>query len=201
MMAHRRSLFALLIACAGVLVACGGDEGPDASTQTTTTVGSIETTTTTPCEVADATTDAKSSPGPSSGTTLLTDVRTGRQTCADRVVFEFREGPMPESYTVEYQPGPFSLGESDQPVAVAGSSFLVVRFLQASGVDDESSAQFVQTYTGPESLKPTDLAHVVEVRRIEDFENVLIWVIGLDSTRPFSVGVLDGPPRFYLDIA
>jgi len=200
MRAPRLGLIAIVM-FAFTVTACS-DDTPSATTQTTTTVAPPATTSTTSaCSTSGVDTGSKSNPGPSSGTSLLTDVRAGRQPCADRVVFEFQPGPKPESYTVEYQPGPFALGESEQTVTIAGSSFLVVRFMQASGVDDESTSQLVTTYTGPESLHPSGLTHVTEVRRIEDFENVLVWVIGLDSTQPFSVGVLDGPPRLYVDIA
>ena len=115
-------------------------------------------------------------------------------------MFDFRAGAS-LTYTVEYQPGPtFSLGESDQTTTVEGSAFLVVRFAPGSGVD-LSGPEFVQTYTGPESIRPSGLTHVREIRRISDFEAVLIWVIGLDGEQPFTVGVLDGPPRLYIDVA
>jgi hypothetical protein len=130
---------------------------------------------------------------------LLTAVRTGRHSCADRVTFEFRDGA-PPAYTVEYQKGPFAMGESGQPLAIQGTAFLVVRFPHASGLD-LTSPSASRTYTGPASLVPSGLAHVREVRRLEDFEAVLVWVIGLDATRPFSVNVLTSPPRIYVDIA
>jgi hypothetical protein len=129
---------------------------------------------------------------------LHTDVRTGRQPCADRVVFEFRDGAAP-AYTAEYRTGPFTFGESGLPITIQGSAFIVITFPHASGVD-LSQPTAPQTYTGPESIVPTGLTHVREVRRLEDFEAVLVWVIGLDATRPFTVGTLTGPPRVYLDI-
>jgi hypothetical protein len=187
-----------ILACTCTLVACS-DNTPSATTQTTTTVAPPgSTSTTSACSVSGVDTGSKTANG-TGGRGLLTDVRTGRQPCADRIVFDFREGGRP-SYTVEYQPGPFGLGESDQTVTIDGSAFLVVRFEPASGVD-LNDPSVPRTYTGPESLHPTGLAHVREIRQIEDFEAVLIWVIGLDGTRPFSVGVLDGPPRVYVDVA
>ena len=196
---YRITVIALLTS-ASLLAGCTGDDKPQVSTQTTTTEASAETTTSTSaCSVSGVNTDQKTANG--DGTiALLTDVRSGRQPCADRVVFDFRAGTRP-SYTVEYQTGPtFALGESEQTVTVEGSAFLVVRFEPGAGVD-LSGPQFVETYTGPASIHPTGLSHVREIRRIEDFEAVLIWVIGLDTTRPFSVGVLDGPPRVYVDIS
>jgi hypothetical protein len=182
-----------------LLTACGGGSGNDVSTNgsTTSTSSTTSTTSTTGCSLPGADTGSKSATGPDT-VSLLTQVRTGGQPCADRVTFEFRDGS-PPAYTVEYQTGPFTQGESGQPLAVQGSAFLVVHFPHASGFD-LTSPNGSPTYTGPESIVPTGLAHIRDVRRLEDFEAVLVWVIGLDSTRPFTVGVLDGPPRIYIDI-
>ena len=203
MQAHRRwRLVAGIVACVSLLAACNGDDGPKVSTQPTTTtveVSGSTTTTTRECSVPGATVDPKTGTGATT-ISLLTDVRTGRQPCADRVVFDFRDGSRP-TYSVEYRPGPtFALGQSDQTTTVEGNAFLVIRFDAASGVD-LSGPQFVETYTGPASIRPSGLTHVTEIRRIEDFEAVLVWVIGLDASRPFTVGALDGPPRIYVDIA
>ena len=181
------------------MAACANDGSKVTSQGTTTTAASSGTTTTTSaCSVSGVDPGSKSAGG-TGANVLLTDVRTGRQPCADRVVFDFRNGRPP--YTVEYQPGPtFALGESDQTITVEGSAFLVVRVEHAAGVD-LSDPSAPQTYTGPESIHPNGLTHVREIRRTEDFEGVLIWVIGVDATRPFSVGVLDGPSRVYVDIA
>ena len=185
------------VLAAVVLASCNGDD-PKVSTGGTTTSSSEATTTSSGlCSLAGATTDAKTGAGPDT-VSLHTDLRTGSQECADRVVFEFRDGAAP-AYTVEYRSGPFTFGESGMPLTVRGSSFLVITFPHASGVD-LSDPSAPQTYTGPESIVPTGLAHVREVRRLEDFEAVLVWVIGLDSTRPFTVGALTGPPRVYIDI-
>jgi hypothetical protein len=199
-MQTNRRVVATLIACvalASVLAACSNDSGTQVSTDGSTTSTSSAATTTTTCSLNSASTDSKSGSGPDT-VSLLTQVRTGTRPCADRVTFQFRDGS-PPAYTVAYEPGPFTLGESGQPLTVQGSAFLVVRFPHASGVD-LTSPDVTPTYTGPESIVPTGLAHVREVRRLEDFEAVLVWVIGVDGTQPFTVGVLDGPPRVYLDI-
>ena len=80
-----------------------------------------------------------------------------------------------------------------------GPPILVVRLAPASGVD-LSTPDAAPTYTGPASIVPSGLAHVREIRRIEDFEANLVWVIGLDAQRPFEVGTLTGPPRVYIDV-
>jgi hypothetical protein len=192
------ALVAVLVATVSLLAACSNDDNSVSTSGTTTTSNEPITTSSGPCALAGATPDTKSGGTASSDVSLLTAVRTGRRPCADRITFEFRDGAPPE-YTVEYQPGPFELGESGMPLTVQGSSFLVVRFPHSSGVDlNDPTAP--ATYTGPDSIIPTGLAHAREVRKFEDFEAVLQWVIGLDGTRPFTVGVLDGPPRVYIDI-
>lgn len=190
---------ALVVALVGA--ACG-DDGAEVSTEpsTTSTEGTTSTTSTTTtggCTPGGASSGTATAPG-TGPVALLTAVRTGRQPCADRVVFEFRGAAAP-GYTVEYQPGPFTAGESEQPLAVAGNAFLVVRLEPASGVDLMSSSA-EPTYTGPAVLSPSGLPHVREVRRLSDFEAQLVWVIGLDRVQPFSVHTLDGPTRVYVDI-
>ena len=195
----RSTAFVVVIASISLLAACSGDDKNVSTGSVTTTTSERTTTTSAPCTSADATTDAKTGGTTVMDVSLLTDVRTGRQPCTDRVTFEFRDGVPPE-YRIEYESGPFSFGESGMPVTIQGSAFLVVVFPHSSGVDLTDPAATV-TYTGPDSIIPTGLTHVAEVRKIEDFEAVLRWVIGLDSTRPFTVGVLDGPPRVYIDFS
>ncbi len=195
----RATAFVVVVMSMSLLVACSGDAKFVSTGSVTTTTNEPTTTTSVPCSSTDATTDAKTGGSTVMDVSLLTDVRTGLQPCSDRVTFEFRNGVTPE-YRIEYESGPFSFGESGMPVTIQGSAFLVVVFPHASGFDLTDPAA-TASYTGPESIIPTGLTHVAEVRRIEDFEAVLRWVIGLDTARPFTVGVLDGPPRVYLDFS
>ena len=196
-----RALAAVAVALALVGAACGGGDDQEVHAGGGTTTTNSSTVTSSPSTsgacAGGGGTDSRSAPAVATSPALLTDVRTGRQSCADRVVFQF-DGDAP-GYTVEYQPGPFSAGESGQPVTIAGSAFLVLRFQPASGVDlNQPSAP--PTYTGPPTITPTGLTHVREVRRLEDFEAVMTWVIGLDSMRPFTVATLGSPTRVYVDV-
>jgi hypothetical protein len=200
---HRRSLLTAALTLALVAAACSGDDGAEVRTESTSTSAeatttTAATTTTGGCSIDGASPGTAAAPG-TGGVALLTAVRTGRQPCADRVVFEFRGATAP-GYTIEYQPGPFTAGESEQPLAVAGDAYLVVRLEPASGVD-LTSPTAEPTYTGPAVLTPSGLSHVREVRRLSDFEAQLVWVIGLDGVHPFAVHTLDGPTRVYVDIA
>src|SRR4051794_31048364 len=124
-----RALAAVTVALAVLGVACGGgdDQEVHAGGATTTTASSAATTTATTsgCTAAGST-DARQAAATGSEAAHLTAVRTGRQPCADRVVFEL-DGATP-GYSVSYQPGPFTFGESGQPITIAGSAFLVLRF-------------------------------------------------------------------------
>lgn len=68
----------------------------------------------------------------------------------------------------------------------------------ASGVD-LSGDQMVETYRGPEELKPGFPA-LVELQHAGDFENVLSWGIGLTGPRCVKASRLTAPLRLVLDI-
>jgi hypothetical protein len=94
--------------------------------------------------------------------------------CVDEVTFKF-SSTVP-GWTISYQTGPLTLEPSAQPVTVAGSAYLVVQFANASGSGSDAT-----------DLVPQPPVGVREVRKVQDFEGVVTWVIGLDSERPFGV--------------
>jgi len=195
-----RPFGAVVVACALALGACGGNDANVRTEGTTSPSSTTSSTSTTappaPCTLPGADTNTKSGVG-DANLAYLTDVRFGRQTCADRVVFEFRDGT--PGYSFEYQPGPFTFGESGEPVVIAGSSYLVVRLAPAAGVD-LAQPDAPATYDGPAQITPQGLVHVREIRRLSDFEGEIMWVIGLDGARPFTTAALSGPARVYVDI-
>ena len=204
---HRIAAFLAPALAAGVLLAaCGGGSGDSKAVDagnatattdaTTTTAGAGGATTT--CSLPGAATTPQATPA-TDPASLLTAVRTAVHEGCDRIVFEFRDGA-PPGYTVEYRPGPFNKGESNEPLEVQGSAYLVVRFDKASGAD-LSSPTANPTYTGPRSLTNLGLGHAVEVVNSEDFEGILTWVIGLDGQRPFTVSTLTSPPRVVVDVS
>lgn len=185
-MVKSRLLFAILLAASlaggvaiGLLV--GGDRDDHAEAgDTTTTVA--------PCTLAEATIDAKERaaiPGADKGAALLEDLHVGVDAGCDVVDFTFRAGTGAPGVQVEYS-ADVPTGPSGHPIPVAGSAFLSVRFHPAAGVDLQAPDAPL-TYLGPLSLTPSGSDHVRQVQRVEDFEGVLVWVIGLDSTRPFTV--------------
>ena len=76
-------------------------------------------------------------------------------------------------------PGLSSSSHPVSPVSVAGGTFLVVRLDHAN------------TFSVPAS-PAVDSPIVREIRKTQDFEGVITWVIGLDTQRPFGVSTDPG---------
>jgi hypothetical protein len=187
---------ALALALLFLLASCGGDGGPKSAT-TTTRNGSPSSTTAGPATTTreGASTSPVSVPARQPVAHLVA-VRAAHQPGSDRVVFEFTE--QVPGYKVAYSPRPI-VGTSGQEVAVAGGAVLVVRMEQASGADlggDQASA----TYKGPARFKPTGASAVQELARVEDFEAVLTWAVGVAAEAPYKVSTLSGPPRLVIDV-
>jgi hypothetical protein len=118
----------------------------------------------------------------------------GLHECFERVVIELQgSGPFP-GWSVEYRDDPVQLGESNETVYLRGEATLLVRL--------GSWMQTIESegYQGEWDLFPTNVAHIAELRLIENWEGVAIWAIGVDQQRPFAVTVLNDPPRLVIDI-
>ena len=164
---------------------------PTTTATTPTTVGT--TTTTFPGDTGD-----ESAPRSGSPTGLLTTIRHAQRDGFTRVVFDFAGTDGLPAYDIGYAAGPFR-NMGDELVEVDGTAFLRVRFEPASRVD-LSVDPFAYSYTGPNRFSPGTIS-VEEVVLLEDFEAIMIWIIGLTAEKPFRVGTLTGPPRIYIDIA
>ncbi|HEX4979722.1 MAG TPA: hypothetical protein VFV35_06635 [Acidimicrobiales bacterium] len=136
---------------------------------------------------------------PESHVLEMTALHTGAGECWERVVFDFRdEAGAPDanvSFEVGYASPPFS-GPSGEPVPVAGQAHLQIVFRGARTYSQDGAP----VYTGPREVRPAGLSAVREVQLVEDFEAVLVWVVGLDRRRQFNVYQLDRPDRLVLDI-
>jgi hypothetical protein len=128
---------------------------------------------------------------------VLRDVRYAADAdgCRERVTFVF-DSPSPDApgYRVEYQPGPFTQDASGEPVPVAGAAFVVVRLEPAWGYDFERNEP---SYTGPRRIPGSGL--VTEIVETGDFEAVMSWVIGLETSQPFEVEA-EGAPDHQLTV-
>jgi hypothetical protein len=189
-----------------VLAGCGGGDSKAVSTDKASGTSSAPAPASTPaagtasvtCTLPGAGTAAQSTAA-TEPTALLTDLKASMNDGCDRVVFQFRDGSAP-GYDVSYKPGPFNKGQSNEPLDVQGSAYLVVRFDKASGVD-MTSPMGSPTYTGSRAMTNLGLTHAVEVTNAEDFEGIMTWVIGLDAQRPFKVTTLSSPPRVVVDVS
>lgn len=149
---------------------------------TTTTFGGATATVSNPTIVG--------SPGPH-----LTDLRVGDHPDYVRMVFDLSGDGTP-LYTVGYETPPFS-GASGEPIPVDGTAFLAVRLFPALRYDIDT---MVPTYTGELVIEP-GLEPISQIVFIDDFEAMMVWVIGLTAEQPFTVDVLQEPLRLVIDIA
>jgi hypothetical protein len=190
---------AVIIGCCGALVlgACGGSNKTTVSTDPTTVSGSSTTTTTVglsttslPCQPLPIPTTPVTSPA-TAQPSLLTDVKELGDDCVDHVIFDFNgKGTDPPGYTVTYGSAPFVGDASGAPIAVAGSAFVVVKVEPGYGYDFATGKP---TYGGPKSVPVGHTNHVRAIVETGDFEGVLMWVIGLDTKRAFSVQATGTP--------
>ncbi len=130
-------------------------------------------------------------PGPDG--TWIADVRSAGQDGFDRVVFEFTD--VVPTYTVGYADPPF-VATNDEEVDVAGAAFLQLRLEGTSAFNLDEG---VPVYEGP-SRVTSDTQVVTEVVDVDDFEGLVIWVIGLTEQQPLVVSELGDPARLVIDI-
>jgi hypothetical protein len=136
------------------------------------------------------------SEGPTKPASLI-DAEAGANGCLDQVTFTFNGDGLPPGYTVGYQdPGkdPFLDGDPPAPISLPGNAFLAVRIEPARSIDPFSPDQG-PSYTGNLSLDYGAHQHLQIVRELPDDNNTVVWVIGLDSVRPFRVDRAEDPKR------
>jgi hypothetical protein len=126
--------------------------------------------------------------GPASGPgqATLTNVRAGTHPTFDRVVFDFA-GPVP-NYQVEYVPRSALVAPSGQVVPIRGNFFLRVRFEPA-----------VVRSSTPSTVTPL-FREVRQIKRVEAFEGVVVYGVGVTSRNAFRVFSLSAPNRVVLDV-
>lgn len=152
------------------------------------------TTTTEPCAVF-TDTDVTTPGFPGQMSSLIgADVRAGAHACFERVVFELQGTGAFPGYRVRYEDPPLIDDPRGEPVAVAGSAFIVVT------IESWMTTMEGEGYHGPLRFTPTSVAHVKELVQLGNFEGMTTWAIGVDGKRPFQVATLDNPPRLVIDI-
>jgi hypothetical protein len=184
------------------LAACQGGGADDAASSTTTSVAPTTTAAPAPapppgtCPGFAGSTTALQSVGPTAPASL-TDADAGADGCLDRVTFTLRSlgDGTPPGYVVGYQDpskDPFLDGDPPEPISLPGDAFLVVKITPALSIDPFAEGQ-PATYTGNLALEYGDHHHLQIVRKLPDALNTVVWVIGLDSLRPFRVDRSEDP--------
>ena len=185
----RRSFVALLCVLAGACSAAGDDgAGDDESAAPAPTSASTE------C-LDHSSTVRRQTPAGNANVSLLDANVLDPEGCVDVVVFEFSSDgrrQLPPGYTVEYEDGPFRDFTSGDEFEPAGEAYLVLRFAKTSVFTTPATPEEEPepTYTGRESIDPSGMNHLQEVRIIqasEEDEGMIVWVVGLDAKRPYSI--------------
>jgi hypothetical protein len=133
---------------------------------------------------------------------FLTDAVAFQEPCWDHLVFSFAAvvGQAPPGYEVEYRKPPFVEGPNNSPVSTQGEAFLYVTFSPASQTDARDPSRPNQVYKGNLLLAMDAMHHVTMVRKLIDGDGTVMWLIGLDQKRPFTVDAVSDPPRVNLYI-
>jgi hypothetical protein len=155
-----------------------------------------------PAAAAPAAFSCSSASGTLGGLAVLQHVTATAESGNDRIVFEFATLGAPAgvgaTYAVSAATPPFSEGASGKPLAVAGQSFVTVKFHNGYLVDPVNlPAQ--ATYTGPQDLKP-GLPLLTEAVVSDSFEGYLTWILGLQRKACWQVTQLTGPTRLVVDL-
>lgn len=169
-----------------------GSDGPASST----TAADAAPSGPAPCDFRGGTVKRESAVG--SDASLLISADVSQDACVDRIEFRFASlaANLPPKYVVEYQPGPFHDFNQLYEINVGGEAFLVIRFDQTSASDPEGEL----TYESRESISPSDLHHLNELRIVIGPDGSVMFVAGLDAERPFVVDGAASPPRVIVTI-
>jgi hypothetical protein len=147
-------------------------------------------------------------------TEYLIDATAQNTVCYDQITFVFDPGDAanlppsvapsvyPPSYTVQYKQPPFAPGLKASAESLSGvHAILEVTLTQASGTDLRKGGS--QTYKGNLRLQLKGMQHTLIVELLDTFPqpspdpnaSVMVWLIGLDSKRPFTTQSAIEPPR------
>ncbi len=164
------------------------------------------------CGSVAASTLARKSPPRVDKTEYLTDATAQPTVCYDQITFVFDPADAtnlppsvaasvyPPSYTVQYKTPPFAPNLNSSAESLPGvHAILEVILAPASEVKAGN-----QTYKGNlRLLLPTQIQHTKIVELLNTYpqpspdpnQSVMVWLIGLDSKRPFTTQSAIEPPR------
>lgn len=125
---------------------------------------------------------------------VLRAVRAARQADVDRLVFEFDSAGLP-AWDVAYIDPPVLDCGSGEPVKVAGSAFLQIRFTGAQAHSDSGKST-----SGPRRRKLA-LGISRELVRTCAFEGEIMYVLGVVRPNRYTPRTMAAPSRLVIDIA
>jgi hypothetical protein len=139
----------------------------------------------------------------------MVDAVTEPHVCYDKISFVFDPGDspdMPPGYLVEYRKPPFVEGVNTTTEGFdEAKAYLYVEMQPTSTVDLRFAGSGRRTYRGNLRLAlDKAIQHTVIVEWLDQVEDTtpedptddkIIWVIGLDEKRPFTVDSANQPPR------
>lgn len=128
---------------------------------------------------------------------VLDDVRLAGHDGFDRLVFDFQNGASEARFT--FIERPFRRRPSNLPVDIEGEAFLEVVMSRASTADLSGDEPTI-VYPGPDRISAEGTGVVTEVVKVEDFENRLAWIIGLDARAAYGFAVLDDTGHLVVDV-
>ncbi len=146
---------------------------------------------------------------PGTDLVYMVDAVTEPLVCYDKIsfVFDAGDGPdLPPGYLVEYREPPFVEGINTTTEGFDDAkAYLYVEMQPTSTVDLRFAGSGRRTYRGNLRLALDEaIHHTVIVEWLDKVEDVtpedptddkIIWVIGLDEKRPFTVDSANQPPR------
>lgn len=128
---------------------------------------------------------------------LIRDVRVGAHDAYDRIVVEYL-GTGVSRVRIERATPPFVKDPSGLPLTVAGSSFLRIVLLGASGAG-YATANGQPSYTGATTFN-AGYARLTSLVQAGDFEGVTTWYAGLTGPMCYAVSELGSPARLAIDL-
>jgi hypothetical protein len=150
--------------------------------------------------------DGKRFRRPGKNLMYLTDAVAEPAVCYDKITFVFDtgEGPgLPPGYVVEYRKPPFVPGINTTTEGFKeAKAYLYVETQPTATVDRRFAGSGRTTYRGNQRLALEGMHHTVIVEWVKAYEDQtpddptddkVIWVIGLDEKRPFTVDSANQP--------
>jgi hypothetical protein len=168
------------------------------------------------CQYVTASTLARKIPPRVDKAEYLIDATAQSTVCYDQITFVFQPGDAanlppsvapavyPPGYTVQYKQPPYAPGLTSSAESLPGvHAILEVTLSPASELDVRKSGNPTQTYKGNLRLELKGLRHTQIVELLDTFPqpspdpnaSVIVWLIGLDSKRPFTTQSAIEPPR------